>query len=351
MSERAETIEQHRPDRKRRFAREVLIPAEQEVEDTDDIPEGIIRQIEGARPARHDDRREIRRARPVALRGRQSSGGARPTPRRSIAPISAPATAPARRHHRRRHREQRQRHSPRIARGADAGLLRLTEPDAGSDAASLTTRAVRDGDHYVIDGTKRCTTTSPHAGLSSPCSPAPRPGAGVAASRPSWSKLGRARPGPSPSPTRRWLPRRPHRRRDLRELPRAGVLAARRPRGHRLHLGDEVARDHAVHMAAVAVGMCERLLDEGVSYATERRQVQLGRSRSFSRCRACWPTAPPKRWPHARWSRPSPATTSTAGASPSSRPAASTPPPRRSAGRDRVLADPRRPRLHQGVSR
>ena len=44
MSEREETIEQL-VQTVRRFAREVLIPAEQEVEETDDIPEGIIRQI------------------------------------------------------------------------------------------------------------------------------------------------------------------------------------------------------------------------------------------------------------------------------------------------------------------
>jgi acyl-CoA dehydrogenase len=41
----------------------------------------------------------------------------------------------------------------------------LTEPDSGSDAANLRTRAVRDGDHYVLNGTKRYITNAPLAKL------------------------------------------------------------------------------------------------------------------------------------------------------------------------------------------
>ncbi len=61
--------------------------------------------------------------------------------------------------------EQKQRYLPRLATGDIVGSFALTEPDAGSDAAALTTRAVRDGDEYVIDGTKRFITNAPAAGL------------------------------------------------------------------------------------------------------------------------------------------------------------------------------------------
>jgi alkylation response protein AidB-like acyl-CoA dehydrogenase len=50
--------------------------------------------------------------------------------------------------------EQKQRWLPGIAAGTTLGCFGLTEPDAGSDAANLTTRAVRDGDDYVINGSK-----------------------------------------------------------------------------------------------------------------------------------------------------------------------------------------------------
>jgi alkylation response protein AidB-like acyl-CoA dehydrogenase len=49
---------------------------------------------------------------------------------------------------------QRRRFLPKLCSMEHFASYCLTEPDAGSDAASLATRAVRDGDHYVLDGTK-----------------------------------------------------------------------------------------------------------------------------------------------------------------------------------------------------
>lgn len=50
--------------------------------------------------------------------------------------------------------EQRQRWLPRLTAMEIIGSYCLTEPGAGSDAASLRTKAVRDGDHYVLNGAK-----------------------------------------------------------------------------------------------------------------------------------------------------------------------------------------------------
>ena len=54
--------------------------------------------------------------------------------------------------------ELRARYLPPVARGEAMFSYALSEPDAGSDAASMTTRAVRDGDDWVLDGTKRWIT-------------------------------------------------------------------------------------------------------------------------------------------------------------------------------------------------
>ena len=50
--------------------------------------------------------------------------------------------------------EQKQKYVPKLASGAYLGAFCLTEPQAGSDAGSLSTRAVRDGDEYMINGAK-----------------------------------------------------------------------------------------------------------------------------------------------------------------------------------------------------
>ena len=59
--------------------------------------------------------------------------------------------------------EQKQKYLPRYASGEIIGSFCLTEPEAGSDAASLKTSAVKDGDFYVLNGTKRFITNAPHA--------------------------------------------------------------------------------------------------------------------------------------------------------------------------------------------
>jgi hypothetical protein len=60
---------------------------------------------------------------------------------------------------------QKSRWLPKLASGEIIGSFALTEPGSGSDAASLATTAVRDGDHYVLNGTKRFITNAPEAGI------------------------------------------------------------------------------------------------------------------------------------------------------------------------------------------
>jgi alkylation response protein AidB-like acyl-CoA dehydrogenase len=60
---------------------------------------------------------------------------------------------------------QRERYLPRMASGEWLGCFALTEPQAGSDAAGQKTRAVTDGDSYIINGTKNFITNGPQAGV------------------------------------------------------------------------------------------------------------------------------------------------------------------------------------------
>jgi glutaryl-CoA dehydrogenase len=58
---------------------------------------------------------------------------------------------------------QKERFLPRMARGECIGCFGLTEPDSGSDPASMKTRARRDGSDYVLSGTKMWITNAPFA--------------------------------------------------------------------------------------------------------------------------------------------------------------------------------------------
>src|SRR5438105_2119473 len=61
--------------------------------------------------------------------------------------------------------EQKHRWLPRMASGDLVGAIGMTEPDAGSDVQAIKSAARREGDQYVIDGSKTFITNGWHAGL------------------------------------------------------------------------------------------------------------------------------------------------------------------------------------------
>ena len=80
--------------------------------------------------------------------------------------------------------EQKQKYLPRLATGELIGSFALTEPEAGSDAGRLRTTARRDGDEWVINGSKRYITNAPIADLFvvlARSDPAERGGRGISA--------------------------------------------------------------------------------------------------------------------------------------------------------------------------
>jgi acyl-CoA dehydrogenase len=72
--------------------------------------------------------------------------------------------------------DQKQKYLPGIATGEIITSFALTEPEAGSDSANVQTRAILDGDAYVLNGSKRFITNANKADLFTV----------MAASRPSW---------------------------------------------------------------------------------------------------------------------------------------------------------------------
>jgi acyl-CoA dehydrogenase len=168
--------------------------------------------------------------------------------------------------------EQRRAYLPRIARGQLVASFCLTEPDAGSDAAALTTRAVRDGDEYVINGTKRFTTNSPQAGIFTVFArtgPKESKTAGISA-----FLIERDTPGITVSPHYKKMGFRGSHTADVIfedcRVPAKALLGGTEGIGFKTAMR---SLDHArLHMSAVATGMSTRLIDEGVRYASQRKQ-------------------------------------------------------------------------------
>lgn len=165
--------------------------------------------------------------------------------------------------------EQRQRWLPDLLGGDLLGAYSLSEPDAGSDAAALRTRAVRDGDEYVVTGTKAWVT---HAGVADFYSVMVRTSddgpRGI-----STLLVPADVPGVQPQP--------PERKMGLTASPTAQIVfdGARIPVQRRLGAegqGFTIALSALdggrLGIAACAVGLAQSALDAAVDYARSRRQ-------------------------------------------------------------------------------
>ena len=167
--------------------------------------------------------------------------------------------------------EQRNRYVRRLASGELIAAFCLTEPDSGSDAGALTTTARRDGDHYVVNGTKRYITNAPEAGifiLMARTDPAKAGAAGVSA-----FIVERDTPGLSVAkPDRKMGQKGAHLADVIFEDCRIPASALIGQEGQGFKIAMRALDRGRVHIAAMCVGISERLIDEGLTYALERPQ-------------------------------------------------------------------------------
>lgn len=167
---------------------------------------------------------------------------------------------------------QKRRYLPRLASGELVGSFALTEPEAGSDAGSLRTSARRDGDGYVLNGTKRFITNAPVAGLFTVFArtdPASTDARGVSA-----FLVEAGTPGLSLGPIDRKMGQKGSYTCDIVfedcRVPADAVLGGKEGQGFKTAM--KVLDRGRLHISAVCVGAARRLLDDSLRYATERRQ-------------------------------------------------------------------------------
>jgi acyl-CoA dehydrogenase len=160
---------------------------------------------------------------------------------------------------------------PGVASGDLIASFALTEPEAGSDAAGLKTRAVRDGDHYILNGTKRYITNANKADLftvmarTNPDEPGAK---GVSA-----FIVERGTPGLSVGKPEKKMGQQGAHICDVifenARVPAENLIAKE---GEGFKVAMSVLDKGRLHISAVATGVSKRLIREMVNYALERKQ-------------------------------------------------------------------------------
>src|SRR5215469_11492189 len=160
---------------------------------------------------------------------------------------------------------------PKLASGEIVASFALTEPGAGSDAASLKTTAIRDGDHYVVNGTKRFITNANRAGmftLLARTDPTKKGASGISAfivpAKTPGITLGK--------PEKKMGQQGAHISDVIFENARVPASLRLGEEGEGFKVAMQVLDRGRLHISGVCVGVAERLISESVNYAREREQ-------------------------------------------------------------------------------
>ena len=226
--------------------------------------------------------------------------------------------------------EQKVSYLPRLASGELIGSFALTEAEAGSDPAGLRTTARRDGAGWVLGGAKRYITNAPIADLFivfARSDPREEGGRGI-----SGFVVDASTPGVTVGPHDRKMGQSGAWTAEVVlddvRVP-ADALIGQEGRGSAQAL--TVLSRGRLHIAALCVGMAQRVLDESVAYAATAKQggAPIGRFRlAQARSRTCTRNC----WPDGRWCATSPPATTPARTPRSGRRRRSCSAPRWSAG-------------------
>ncbi|NKJ02611.1 acyl-CoA dehydrogenase family protein [Novosphingobium sp. SG707] len=267
----AETFEMLR-DTVRRFVDERLIPAEDAVEEADAVPAEIIDQMRemglfgisvpeefgGLGCTMAEEAGLIRELTRASIVFRSVIGTTVGIGSQGIVMDGTP--------------EQKAEWLPKFATGEAIASFGLTEPDAGSDAASLRTIAIREGDHYRINGTKRYITNAPRASvftLMARTDPDNKGAGGISA-----FILPANTPGISLGKPDKKMGQKGAVTTDviLEDVivPASAIIGGVPGMGFKTAM--KVLDRGRIHIAAVALGMCDRLIGMALQYAMERKQ-------------------------------------------------------------------------------
>ncbi|WP_017758029.1 acyl-CoA dehydrogenase family protein [Pseudacidovorax intermedius] len=167
---------------------------------------------------------------------------------------------------------QKDRYLPLLASGQLTGAFALTEPEAGSDATALKTTAVREGDHYVLNGTKCFITNAPIAGLFTVMArtdPQDASARGISA-----FLVERDMPGLSTAAAYRKMgqagsPVSEVHLQDCR-VPASHLIGGTEGTGFKTAM--KVLNKQRIHLAALCTGPAIRMLDEAIAWTAQRRQ-------------------------------------------------------------------------------
>jgi acyl-CoA dehydrogenase len=165
---------------------------------------------------------------------------------------------------------QKAHYLPRLASGEIIASFALTEPDAGSDAAALRTTARREGERYVLNGTKRYITNAPRAGLFTVMArTGEAPGAaGITAFLVPADSPGLTLGAPDAKMGQRGTKTCDVILENVR-VPAEAIIGGVPGMGFKTAM--KVLDRGRIHLAAFATGTAARLIDEALAYAHERQ--------------------------------------------------------------------------------